>query len=223
MTLPKAPVSQPETTMSDQKRPLIDLRPLAARVLRLPFATDAQALDFPAVRAVQRHWEDLRAGRAAPARAEIDPRLLAESLTNTFVAELVAPGVARLRLAGQHLHDLLGMEPRGMPLSVLFLGAGRDELASALVQVQQGARVVLPLRSDKAMGQPVLDGMLALMPLMDGDGRISRVLGVLESHGVVGRAPRRFRTLAAPREALDRPLLARGAKPALRLIEGGKA
>lgn len=209
--------------MSDPKRPLIDLKPLAARVLRLPFAAQAPALDFAAVRAVQRHWDEVRAGRVAPGRAEVEPRQLAESLAYSFVAEMVAPGVARLRLAGQHLHDLLGMEPRGMPLSVLFLGAGRDELAAALAQVQQGARVVLPLRSDRAMGQPVLDAMLALMPLCDGEGRISRILGVLESHGVVGRAPRRFRTLAAPRETLDLPLAPRGAKPALRVIEGGRA
>ena len=105
-----------------------------------------------------------------------------------------------------------------MPLSVLFEGAGREELASALRQVQQGARVALPLRSDRAIGQPVLDGMLALMPLTDAQGKMTRVLGVLETIGPVGRAPRRFRTLSAPRET--RPLVG---KPVLRVIAGGRA
>lgn len=104
-----------------------------------------------------------------------------------------------------------------MPLSVLFEGAGREEVASALRQVQQGARVVLPLRSDRAIGQPVLDGMLALMPLTDSRGQMTRVLGVLDTLGQVGRAPRRFRTLAAPREA--RPPVG---KPVLRVIAGGR-
>lgn len=208
--------------MSDAKSPLIDLIPLAARVLRLPFAAAPPQADYPVVRAVQRHWEELRAGRTAPSRAELDPRPMAECLDMVFVAELVAPGVARLRLAGQHLNDLLGMEARGMPLSVLFTGAGRDELASALVQVQQGARVVLPLRSDRALGQPVIDGKLALMPLTDHQGTINRILGVIETLGAIGRAPRRFRTLAAPRDAADVPPTPRGQKPALRLIPGGR-
>jgi hypothetical protein len=204
--------------MSDTRPPLSTLLPLAARVLRLPFAKAPEAPDFPVVRAVQAHWEELRAGRLAPSRAEVEPRSLAACLDKVFVAELIAPGVARLRLAGQHLAELVGMEPRGMPLSVLFEGAGRDELASALKQVQAGARVVLPLRSDRAMGQPVMDGMLALMPLTDSKGQMTRVLGVLETIGPVGRAPRRFRTLAAPRET--RPLVG---KPALRVIAGGRA
>lgn len=204
--------------MSDARPPLSNLLPMTARVLRLPFARAPEAPDFPVVRAVQAHWEDLRAGRAAPARSEVDPRSMAACLDKVFVAELIAPGVARVRLAGQHLAELIGMEPRGMPLSVLFEGAGREELASALRQVQQGARVVLPLRSDKAMGQPVMDGMLALMPLTDSAGRMTRVLGVLETLGPVGRAPRRFRTLAAPREA--RPPVG---KPVLHVIAGGRA
>lgn len=197
---------------------LSDLLPLASRVFRLPFGRPVEVPDFPAVREVQRHWESLRDGRTAPGRAEVDPRLLAGCLDRVFVAEMIAPSVARIRLAGQHLYDLLGMEPRGMPLSVYFEGAGRTELAQALAQVQQGARVVLPLRSDRAQGQPVLDAMVALMPLADREGRLTRVLGVLESLGPVGRAPRRFRTLAAPLGERPAP-----GKPRLQVINGGRA
>lgn len=219
-----------------------------AEILRLPFAARSGEMDFPAVRAVQRHWDELRAGRVAPARAELDPKPLAHCLDVMFVAELVAPSVARLRLTGQQLGDLLGMEPRGMPLSVFFTGEARTELAGALAQVAQGARVVMPLRSDAGLGQPGIDGLLALMPLADSDGRITRVLGVLETRGPAGRSPRRFRLSApmqaerggrgsaaaapAPRPAAPirnapdttrpaRPLP--GPKPRLVLIRGGKA
>jgi len=196
------------------------------RVLRLPFAPRETSADFPVVRAVQKHWETLRGTRIAPARTEIDPKPLAHCLDVMFVAEVVAPGVARLRLAGQQLGDLLGMEPRGMPLSVFFAAPARPELAQALAQVCQGARAVLPLRSDASLGQPAIEGMLALMPLTDSDGRITRILGVLESHGPAGRAPRRFRLTAPSRTSLD-PAPASpptgGQKPRLRLIQGGKA
>lgn len=197
-----------------------------ADLLRLPYAPRSGEADFPAVRAVQRHWDALRAGRLAPLRAELDPKPLAHCLDVMFVAELVAPSVARLRLCGQQLGDLLGMEPRGMPLSVFFNGEARPELANALAQVAQGARAVMPLRSDAGQGQPAIDGLLALMPLADADGGITRMLGVLETRGPAGRAPRRFRLSAPLRMAgdtLPAPAPARAGKPRLRVIRGGKA
>ena len=199
--------------------------PQRGRILRLPFATRETAPDFPTVRAVQSHWESLRDGRVAPARSEIDPRPLSHCLDVMFVAELVAPRVARLRLAGQQLGDLLGMEPRGMPLSVFFTGAARDELGEALSQVSQGARALLPLRADPSLAQPALDGMLALLPLTDTEGRITRVLGVLETRGPIGRAPRRFRLVAPPRTQHDiaPSRVPGGQRPNLTVIAGGKA
>ncbi|WP_127103776.1 PAS domain-containing protein [Pararhodobacter zhoushanensis] len=199
--------------------------PQRGRILRLPFATRETAPDFPTVRAVQTHWESLRDGRIAPARSEIDPRPLAHCLDVMFVAELVAPRVARLRLAGQQLNDLLGMEPRGMPLSVFFAATARDELAEALLQVGQGARALLPLRADARLAQPALDGMLALLPLTDTENRITRILGVLETRGPTGRAPRRFR-LTEPMRTQRDSTPARvpvGQKPSLIVIKGGKA
>lgn len=200
-----------------------------ARVVTLPFAGTRQVPDgFPAARAVQAYWEALRGPRLAPARAEIDPRPLADSLDVLFIAEIVAPGVARIRLAGQRLGALLGMEPRGMPLSVFFTGHGREEIVAAVRQVALGARVTLPLRSDPGPRRPPLDAILALLPLTDHAGGLTRVLGVLEPRSVeFGRAPRRFRTRvpspaqpvpAAPSEAGA----AIGARAGLRLIHGGR-
>ena len=180
-------------------------------------------MPFPAVEAVQGYWESIRGGRAAPARSEIDPRPLADNLNVLFIAERIAPGIARLRLCGQHFADLLGMEPRGMPLSVLFTTGAREDLATALEHVARGARVTLPLRADKGLGRPGLDGMLALMPLADAQGKITRILGVLETQGQIGRAPRRF-SLSQPvqRPSAERPAPAAG-QPRLRLVQGGKA
>ena len=38
----------------------------------------------------------------------------------------MAPSVARFRLAGAHLSELMGMEVRGMPMTALFLPDARD-------------------------------------------------------------------------------------------------
>ncbi len=207
-----------------QHRPTSDVAvpTLPSNVRRLPFAYQNSGMqDYPAITLVQTQWETLRDGRAAPARAEIDPRPLAGALDVLFIAEMVAPGVARLRLCGQHFNELLGMEPRGMPLSMFFAPEARDGLAKALAQVAQGARATLPLRAEKGIGKPGLDGMLALMPLADQHGAINRILGVLETHGQIGRAPRRFRMLAAKAQVVDSPRST--GKPNLRLIPGGRA
>lgn len=170
-----------------------------SRVFRLPFGLGGAAEPkFHAIDTAQAHWDSLRADRVAPGRDEVDPRSLAECLDVMFIAELVAPRVARIRLSGQSLYDILGLEPRGMPLAVFFEAPARDAIGDALAQVAEGARVLLPLRSDRALGRPLLEGMLLLLPLTDHTGKITRVMGVLETLGPVGRAPRKFNLSAAP-------------------------
>lgn len=175
---------------------------------------------FPAVALTLRHWASLRGDRPMPARDEIDPRDLAGALEFLFIAEPIAAGVARLRLAGQHLTHLLGMEPRGMPLCALFDGAARAEIGQAVEQVERyGMRALIPVRADGGIGRPALEGLLALMPLGDGGGRSSRLLGVLQTRGVIGRGPRRL-ALAGPAMRLPDALPRR---PMLRVIPGGRS
>ena len=201
----------------------------AARILRLPFALRGRALEYSAVGAVQAYWDRLRAGRTMPARSEVDPAEISPALAQTFVAEIVAPGVARIRVAGSHLNELLGVEARGMPLSVYMTGTSRNELAQAIQQVAQGARAQLPLRSDLGVGKPALDGLLLLMPLCDRAGQPTRILGVLETHGQIGRLPRRFRlagpvtrlTDGAERAAPSSPKRATK-RPVFSVIQGGR-
>jgi hypothetical protein len=187
---------------------------------------------FDAVALALAHWDQLRAGRPMPQRDEIDPRALAQALEFMFVAEPVAPGVARLRLAGQHLHLLLGMEPRGMPLCALFEGPARAEIADAVDQVvRHGVRVLMPVRSEGGLGRPAIEGLLALMPLADGEGKVHRLLGAMQTRGGIGRTPRRL-TLSGPaRRLMGTPatgtpeLAAAGGpgRPTLRVIRGGRA
>lgn len=199
---------------------------------------------YRAVAQTLAQWDRLRAGRPMPTRDDLDPREMAEVLEYLFVAEPVAPGVARLRLAGRHLTHLLGMEPRGMPLCAMFEPEARTEIAAAVEQVlRHGARVILPLRAAGGLGRPALEGMLALMPLADAEGKILRILGVLQTRGTVGRTPRRLGlagparpltaaeaaaqprpTAAAPAPAPQpAPAPARSGRPVLRVIRGGRA
>lgn len=146
---------------------------------------------------VEGYWHALRGRRAVPRRSEVDPRGIERALERTFILEQVAPGVGRLRIAGSHLTDLMGMEVRGMPLTALFSPTARDALSVCLDQLcRTPSTMILSLVSEQAMGKPKLTGRMLLLPLRSEDGAINRVLGCLDSNGLIGVAPRRF-TIAA--------------------------
>ena len=147
---------------------------------------------FPALSKIEAYWERLRQGRIAPARSEIDPRDLESVLEYAFVLDSVAPGVARLRVAGNHLSDLMGMEVRGMPMTAMLLPEARPELMNALDYVFKGGRAHITLSSPRGFGRGELAGGMVLLPLTDAEGRITKVIGALQTFGKIGREPRRL-------------------------------
>lgn len=162
-----------------------------------------QAL-FPALSRIESYWEGLRNGRLMPARGEVDPRGIADSLEYAFVLEKIAPGLGRLRLAGMHLGDLMAMEVRGMPLTAMFLPEARRELQKAQEAVLgQPAALRLTLAADSGLGRAPLTGQMLLLPLRDDYGAPTRVLGGLQTRGEIGRGPRRFRIRDIETKPLD--------------------
>jgi len=132
----------------------------------------------------------LRRDGDVPMRTEIDPRGIESLLSNAFVAEKIAPGMARMRIAGTHLCDVMGLEVRGMPVSSLIEPEDRDRLADALVELFERPATLRLTLSSKGPGP--LSGTLLLLPLRSDLGDISRALGCLVTHGVIGDRPRRF-------------------------------
>ncbi|MBI1172033.1 PAS domain-containing protein [bacterium] len=160
---------------------------------------------FPALAEVRAYWEGLREGGALPERDRIDPRGIAGALENTFLLERVASGIGRFRIAGMHLHDLMGMDVRGMPLSAMFEPAGRIRLADALEGVFATPAVLeLWLEAERGIGRPALEGRLIVLPLTGVRGETSLALGCLAMEGSMGRAPRRFAISGLMSEVIER-------------------
>lgn len=162
----------------------------------------------PAMTLLRAHWEGLRRGRQVPLRSEVDPRRIEPALHHAFILERVAPQVARFRVAGQHLTDVIGMDPRGMPLTTLFAAAARDQAGQALEQVFKGPEAI-EIALDAA-DRPVAAGRILLLPLRSDLGDISRAIGCLVAAESLRAAPPRFRIrdiLAMP-VAAGRPLSA---------------
>ena len=148
---------------------------------------------FVHISEVRDYWEALRAGRDVPYRSEIDPRGIERALEFAFVLERVAPQVARFRLAGMHLSDLMGMEVRGMPLTSFFTPKAREEVSDVLQSVFTGPRTAeLTLKAEPGFGKPEMQARLIILPLKSDLGDVSRALGCLMAEGPIGRAPRRF-------------------------------
>lgn len=148
---------------------------------------------FPVINEVHAYWEALRNGRPLPLRSEVDPRGIERALENAFVLERIAPGMARFRLAGMHLNDLMGMEVRGMPLTAFFTPKAREEMTRVLEAVFSGPEIVeLTLTAEIGIGKPAIEGKLLILPLRSDLGDITRALGCFATIGAVGRSPRRF-------------------------------
>ena len=150
-------------------------------------------IGYSAISQVEGYWEDLRGMRMMPKRSEIDPRGIETALEYTFVLERIAPGMARLRIAGSHLSDLMGMEVRGMPMTSFITPSGRRQLSDALEEVfQRPAVCELRLAAESGRDKPIMDARMILLPLKSDLGDVSRILGCFVARGDIGRSPRRF-------------------------------
>jgi hypothetical protein len=185
--------------------------------------TAAEARIAAHLRAFRAHWERCRGGALVPRRADIDPRAIAPLISSAFIAERIAPGVVRLRVAGMHLNDLMGMEVRGMPLACFIAPADREAFGLRVVDLFDGPAILrFALRSARGIGRPPLAATLMLLPLRSDLGDISRALGCLVSHGAVGRVPRRFAIAAAETLPLGVQSTDRRTAPSLRAVTGGR-
>ena len=87
------------------------------------------------LRELEAYWELLRDGRLVPDRSEVDPRGFPGALSQTFLLERIAPGLARIRVTGRHLSDLMGIDMQGLPLTSLFLPEARPTIIEILSAV----------------------------------------------------------------------------------------
>lgn len=139
------------------------------------------------------YWAKERRGRLVPSRADIDPRGLEGVLAHAFVLERIAAGLARFRIAGAHMNDVMGSDVRGMPLSAVFMPESRDLLSEVLTDAFDAPAVVrLNVMSEGGFGRKEVRGRMLLLPLRSDLGDITRILGAVSVDGPLGRAPRRL-------------------------------
>lgn len=186
-----------------------------ARIIMLSDYRADDHAEPDALALLRRVWTDLRRGRDLPARSALEPRRIGPALASAFIVERIAPGQARLRVAGARLGALMGMEVRGMPLSTLFELDARDALAGLLSDVFDAPCAArLTLTAAPGFGRPALTGDMLLLPMTDRDGAPNCAFGGLVWQGTPGRLPRRLGIADIRRLPLPGPDAAPGPQPA---------
>lgn len=168
---------------------------------------------------IERYWHALRGRDRLPVRTDVDPARIDRALPCSFIGERLAPGVVRMRVAGQQLNTYLGMEARGMPLSVFFTPESRDILAMQVDRVfDTPAIIALPLVTPRRLLRRSLKGWILLLPLRGPNGTVDRALGAIGLETPAPGSAQRF-DICTDRATRCDPLAARGTQ-ALRLVEG---
>lgn len=145
------------------------------------------------IRKMRRYWEGLRDSGPVPLRTQVTVQGIGDIVEHAFLVERIAPGMARFRLVGQHLLELMGMELRGMPLCSLINRDSRRAMCRLTETVFRAPQSVeLRVNSPASFDQPELSGMLLLLPLKSDLDDVTRALGCLVTRGETGSAPRRF-------------------------------
>ncbi|MEL6681178.1 MAG: PAS domain-containing protein [Pseudomonadota bacterium] len=196
---------------------------------------DKAGYDNVTLKNLEAYWQKLRHAQRIPYRNDIEPNQIDDALPHAFILQRVAPGVARMRVAGQKLHDLLKMDARGMPISTLILPEARDQVAKLVEEAFSTPSIVaIPLVSPATILRQELTATMLLLPLRDAKGDTTRILGALVTDDAPGNRPRRFQVrseMAIRNEPLQPKLTAVSgmihkpkdagqsvARPALRLV-----
>lgn len=191
-----------------------------------PDMPDRGAAALAAIAPVMAYWTSLRRTDAVPARAAIDPGAIAPFLSASGMVERGPSGAVRLRLAGRDLQRLMRMDPRGLPLRTFFTLASRPRLSELSARVFDGPGLLsMTLTADQGGAAPIT-AQLAMMPLSDAQGNVTRAMIVVNAPAPTGPAPCRFHIRQAHFAPLPplierRPLTDGG--PRLSVIDGGRS
>ncbi|WP_435168455.1 PAS domain-containing protein [Falsirhodobacter sp. 1013] len=177
---------------------------------------------------VRAYWEGLRKDGALPQRADVDPRALPDLLANVFLLEHVAPTVVRFRHTGALLSEIMGMDVRGMPFLSLIEPGERESLVSQVDRVFHSPAILDLELAGMTPGDARLGARIVLLPLQTFRG-VDMALGCIETEGLVGRPPRRFRPIRVLSERVgdvdtpvagfaEAPTPFERPRPALRLV-----
>jgi hypothetical protein len=137
------------------------------------------SMNSRSLQALLAYWNEVRRGRLAPRRFEIEPSRIADLLPDTFILERTDGETYRFRLAGTRMCELLGSELRGSDFLDHWSAADRTTLAGQLsIMTFQGAVGYFTLEAVAADARTA-ELEILLLPLIHSPDTIDRFLGII--------------------------------------------
>ena len=125
------------------------------------------------------YWNEIRKGRKAPRRFEIEPARIAGALPNTFILEIGRASSLRFRLAGTALCEYYKQELRGTNFLDLWSEADREAISTVVAALaDQGAVGKFLFRAGITKDR-MARFECVLLPLVNSGKRVSRILGCI--------------------------------------------
>jgi len=142
------------------------------------------------------YWNELRGGRLAPRRFEVEPAAIAAILPDTFILERADRLDYVFRLAGTRVCEAFGREFRGSNLLDLWTPGDREIVIRVLESVtRDGGAGVIGLMASTTGGRTAAFEIV-LLPLIHTGQSIGRVLGSLSPVSTpIFMAPEGFQTI----------------------------
>jgi hypothetical protein len=129
--------------------------------------------------ALLNYWRDLRGEALAPARADIDPGVIREVLTQVFFLGHEAPGAYRIRLAGSLICDAHKIGLRGHSFLSIWADDDRLQVKIALEGMMRGGDPLV-INASADAGPYASSIELLLCPLRGPKGLVDRVFGLFQ-------------------------------------------
>ena len=127
------------------------------------------------------YWNDVRAGRLAPRRFDIEPAQISAVLPDTFMLERIASSIYRYRLAGTRICDQFQSEFRGVNFLDGWAPDDTETLNRDFTSMsEQGGAGLFTIEARNLSGGSVQFEVLVL-PLVHTEGTIDRYLGSMSA------------------------------------------
>lgn len=127
------------------------------------------------------YWNEVRNGRFAPNRFEIEPSRISDILPDVFILECPDNATFRFRLAGTRICSAMGHEMRGVNLLDYWSPAEREAVQNLLHNVaQDGAGAVIEFQCHNA-NRDTVNFELLILPLVHSGEKVTRMVGSMSA------------------------------------------
>ncbi len=128
------------------------------------------------------YWNELRNGRKAPNRFEIEPKKIGPLLPETFILETDDTRSFRFRLAGTRICETYGYELKGLDFISFWKDRNDAEAVESLLHTikEDGSAGLLEFTATNSEGDDCRFEIL-LLPLIHAGEQVNRIMGSLSS------------------------------------------